>query len=237
MVNPYPIQVAPAQNEVPRELLAKISQAANVYVPGITGNKNSWYNPVPKIQVQKRLTNKVVRPESKEDFGLMKDLLSALKKNTLHKIDNCAKASNLDTEDNRTICKKCKKGYSPINKQSQCAPSCIDDQCNPEFICLKEKMTDKSGGCVGISESKTIKFCESFQATLLKNMNSPKCAYCSADYVLVKNHCIKSCDCSSGKVCTDCGPSGFCDLSVKKNPQGFCRVLSESQKMKNCKNY
>lgn len=217
--------------ENPRGLLAKIGQAAGLSPDG----KNFQANAIPVIQVQKKLTDRVVRPESKEDLALMRNLLSALKNNTLRKIENCARASNLDSTDNQTVCKKCSEGYSPINRGTQCAPSCVDQQCNPNYVCLKEKKRDTSGGCVAIP--KKIYFCESLESTLLQNLGKPKCAYCQAHYVLVKNSCIKSCDCQAGKICKDCGKSGFCDLTVQKNSQGFCRVLSKVQTMKNCKNY
>jgi hypothetical protein len=36
----------------------------------------------------------VIRPGGKEDLGLMRNLLSALKNNALQKIENCKEASN-----------------------------------------------------------------------------------------------------------------------------------------------
>lgn len=219
--------------QTPRGLMGKIGRAAGLYADGkIFGAEE---RPIQKVKVQNGRTDRVIRPGGKEDLGLMRNLLFALKNNSLQKIEKCKEASNLDTEDNRTVCKKCSEGYSPINRGTQCAPECVDEQCNPGYVCLKEKKRDTSGGCVAVS--KKIDFCESLESTLLKNLDSPKCAYCQADYVLFKNSCIKGCDCQVGKICKDCGKSGFCDLSVKKSSQGFCRVLSKVQTMKNCKNY
>jgi hypothetical protein len=78
--------------EIPRGLMVKIGRAAGLYADGkIFG---AGERPGTVVKVQKGLTDRVIRPGGKEDLGLMRNLLSALKNNALQKIENCKEASN-----------------------------------------------------------------------------------------------------------------------------------------------
>jgi hypothetical protein len=78
--------------ETPRGLMGKIGRAAGLYADRkIFGAEE---RPETVVKVQNKLTDRVIRPGGKEDLGLMRNLLSALKNNALQKIENCKEASN-----------------------------------------------------------------------------------------------------------------------------------------------
>lgn len=86
-------------------------------------------------------------------------------------------------------CKTCKKGYSLVNKNLQCAPNCIQNKCNPGNFCVKEAKT--TGGCVKLPFQKKIKNCTQYKPSDMKGLADPRCSQCSKGFVAVM----------SGRIC------------------------------------